>query len=381
MSEPSQSRLTYRGPYSLSDLKTLVNEQFDISDAFLDVAGIPTFIVTAATVKDRFKALSVRLSSLQLLPVLRRGETSLVLKVFDKPPVRADRRGLSLVLFVVTLITIYIAGYVLWTGNELWSAILMPRASPYVQAAVYTACLAGIIGSHELGHKIICNRHRLAASTPYFIPGFPPFGTFGALISLKGPPTNKDELFDIGIAGPLAGFLTLTLVTVLSMALGVPVSETQVKTLEEQNLVGPVAWPSSPLIFSAIFWLAEIFNIFTVPQGWTLVLAQILFAGWVGSLVTFLNLLPIWQLDGGHIARAVFGPKGHKLTSVIGLGVLVVSGYWFFALFLILLMTASRHAWAGAEPLEDVSSLSRWRTVLFAVVVLILALTFVAPPS
>jgi len=97
--------------------------------------------------------------------------------------------------------------------------------------------------------------------------------------------------------------------------------------------------------------------------------------------VTFLNLLPIWQLDGGHIARAVFGPRGHKITSVIGLGILVVSGYWFFALFLMLLMTASRHAWAGAEPLEDVSSLSRWRTIFFAVVVAILAFSFVAPPS
>ena len=381
MSESSPSGLAYRGPYSLMELKTLVGEQFNIADAFLDVAGIPTFIVTATNLKGRFKALSVRLSSLQLLPVLRRGEMSLVLKIFDKPPVRADRRGLSLVLFAVTLVTIYVAGYILWTENKLWSEILMPRASPYFQAAVYTACLAGIIGSHELGHKLICNRHRLAASTPYFIPGFPPFGTFGALISLKGPPTNKDELFDIGIAGPLAGFLTLALVTVLSMALGVPVSETQVQTLEEQNLVGPVSWPNSPLVFSSIFWLAETFGVFTVPQGWTLVLAQILFAAWVGSLVTFLNLLPIWQLDGGHIARAVFGPRGHKITSVIGLGILVVSGYWFFALFLMLLMTASRHAWAGAEPLEDVSSLSRWRTIFFAVVVAILAFSFVAPPS
>ncbi|MEM2942323.1 MAG: site-2 protease family protein [Candidatus Bathyarchaeia archaeon] len=380
MSEAGPPRLAYRGPYSLSELKTLVGEQFDVQDAFLDVAGIPTFIVRAIPVKDRFKTLTARLGSLQLLPILRHGGTGLILKVFNKPPVKADRRSLSIVLLVVTLFTIYIAGYILWTENELWSIMLMPKASPYFQAALYTTCLAGIIGSHELGHKIACNRHGLTASTPYFIPGFPPFGTFGALISLKDPPTNRDELFDIGVAGALSGFLTLMIVTVLSMALGVHVPETQVKILEEKNLVGPVMWPSSPLVFSAIFWLAEVFGVFTSPQGWTLILAQILFAAWVGSLVTFLNLLPIWQLDGGHVARAVFGSRGHRFASVIGLTVLVVSGYWFFALFLVMLMTASRQAWAAAEPLENISPLSRGRRASYSVVILIIILCFVAPP-
>ncbi|MBS7623949.1 site-2 protease family protein, partial [Candidatus Bathyarchaeota archaeon] len=196
----------------------------------------------------------------------------------------------------------------------------------------------------------------------------------------KDPPTNRDELFDIGIAGALAGFLTLMLVTVLGMALGVPVPETQVKMLEERNLVGPVTWPSSPLVFSAIFWLAEVSGVFTPPQGWTLILAQTLFAAWVGSLVTFLNLLPIWQLDGGHVARAVFGSRGHRLASVIGLSVLVVSGYWFFALFLVMLIAASRQAWAAAEPLENISPLSHGRRASYLIVVLIIILSFVAPP-
>ncbi len=381
MSSQSTSKLVYESPYSLADLRAMVSEHFSVVDAFIDVAGTPTFIITPEPVKAKFKGLTRRLSPLQLFPVLRSGKTALVLKVFSKPPVKADRKGLSLILFAVTLTTILIAGYVLWIGNRLWSEILMPKANPYLQAAIYTACLAGIIGSHELGHKIACSRHGLAASTPYFIPGFPPFGTFGALISLKSPPTNKDELFDIGVAGPLTGFAVVIVVTLLSMALGVPVSEVQVKSLEEQNLVGPVSWPSSPLLFLALFWIVETLKIFTLPQGWTLVLAQVLFAAWVGSLVTFLNLLPIWQLDGGHVSGAVLGRKGHRLASTIGLGVLVVSGYWFFALFLILLMTASRHAWMAAEPLEDVSPLSRWRTVFFPVILAVLVLSFVTPPG
>ncbi|MBS7623477.1 site-2 protease family protein, partial [Candidatus Bathyarchaeota archaeon] len=217
MSEVTPPRLAYHGPYSLSELKMLVDEQFDVQDAFLDAVGIPTFIVRATAIRNRFKTLTIRLGSLRLLPVLRRGGTGLILKIFSKPSIKADRRGVSIALFLVTLFTIYIAGYILWTENELWSTMLMPEASPYLQAALYTSCLAGIIGSHELGHKIACNKHGLTASTPYFIPGFPPFGTFGALISLKDPPTNRDELFDIGIAGALAGFLTLMLVTVMSM--------------------------------------------------------------------------------------------------------------------------------------------------------------------
>lgn len=381
MSNDALSKPAYAAQFSLADLKTIVSQDFNVTDAFIDVTGNPTFILAVEPVKDKFKGLAKQLSSLGLLPMLRRGEATYVLKLFSKPPVKAGRRGLSPVLFVVTLVTIFIAGYLLWIGNPLWSQTLMPKANPYLQAAIYTACLAGIIGSHELGHKLVCGRHGVAASTPYFIPGFPPFGTFGAIISLKSPPTNKDELFDIGLAGPLAGFVIMILVTLLSMALGVSIPETQAASLEQQKLVGPVSWPGSPLLFSGIFWIVEALGIFTLPQGWTLVLAQTLFAAWVGSLVTFLNLLPIWQLDGGHISRAVFGSKGHRVTSMIGLAVLVVSGYWFFALFLILLMTASRHAWVGAEPLEDISSLSRSRALFYLVVLAILALTFVTPPG
>ncbi len=381
MSNYAPSQPTYATQYSLADLKTIVSQDFNITDAFIDVTGNPTFIIAVEPLKDKFKALANQLSSLGLLPMVRRGEANYVLKLFSKPPIKAGRRGLSPVLFIVTLVTIFIAGYLLWIGNPLWSQRLMPKANPYLQAAIYTACLAGIIGSHELGHKLVCNRHGLAASTPYFIPGFPPFGTFGAIISLKSPPTNKDELFDIGLAGPLAGFVIMILVTFLSMALGVSIPETQAASLEQQKLVGSVSWPGSPLLFSGIFWIVDALRIYTLPHGWTLVLGQTLFAAWVGSLVTFLNLLPIWQLDGGHISRAVFGSKGHRITSIIGLAVLVVSGYWFFALFLILLMTASRHAWAGAEPLEDISPLSRSRALFYLIVLAILALTFVTPPG
>jgi membrane-associated protease RseP (regulator of RpoE activity) len=358
----------------------MVSEFFNVKDAFIDVAGNPTFILQIEPVKLKFKEFSKRMLDLQLLPILRRSENSLILKVFSRPKPRQERKGLGMILFIATLTTIFIAGYVLWTGNRLWSEILMPNSNPYIQAAIYTACLASIIGSHELGHKIACSRHALSASTPYFIPGFPPFGTFGAIISLKDPPANRDELFDIGVSGPLSGFIVMMLVVLISMVLGIQVPESQAKALEEQNLVGPVYWPNSPLIFIGLFWIVESLKLVTMPQEWTLILGQTLFAAWVGSLVTFLNLLPIWQLDGGHISRAVFSRKGHQYTSILGLGILVLSGYWFFALFLIFLMAASKHAWSAAEPLEDVSPLSKGRKLFYAVILFILILCFVTPP-
>ncbi|MGQ9542630.1 MAG: site-2 protease family protein [Candidatus Bathyarchaeia archaeon] len=372
--------LRYTSEYSLADLKAMVSELFDVKDAFIDIAGNPTFILPVGPVKSKFKGLSMRMLSLQLIPILRRSGSSLILKIFTRPKVRQDRKGLGLTLFIATLTTIFIAGCVLWTGNRLWSEVLMPNSNPYIQAAIYTTCLASIIGSHELGHKIACSRHTLTASTPYFIPGFPPFGTFGAIISLKDPPTNRDELFDVGVSGPLSGFIVMIFVVLLSMALGIQVPESQAKALEAQNLVEPVYWPNSPLIFLGLFWIIESLKLLTVPQGWTLILGQTLFAAWVGSLVTFLNLLPIWQLDGGHISRAIFSRKGHQYTSILGLGILILSGYWFFALFLILLMTASRHAWSAAEPLEDVSPLSKGRRLFYAAILIILVLCFVTPP-
>ena len=381
MSDAAPHKLGYGAEYTLVDLRIFLEKYFHVTDGFLDLSGIPTFTINPEPVKNKFKALTIQFSSIGLFPIMRRNESNFVVKIFDKPPQKSGRKGLGLILFVATMITIYLAGYVLWIENPLWSEILMPRANPFFQAAIYAVCLAGIIGIHELGHKIACNRHGLMASKPYFIPGFPPFGTFGALISLKDPPTNKDELFDIGISGPIAGFSIVILVTIISVLLGVVIPDEQAQILQEQKLIGALIWPNSPFLFDILSGLIETLNIIVIPQGSTLVLANILFAAWVGCLITFLNLLPIWQLDGGHISRAVLGLKGHRYATIIGLGVLIISGYWFFALFLVFLMSASRRMPGAAEPLENISDLSKYRKAVYIIILLILLLCFVTPPS
>jgi len=106
-------------------------------------------------------------------------------------------------------------------------------------------------------------------------------------------------------------------------------------------------------------------------------LTQVAFAAEVGALITFLNILPVWQLDGGHIARATFGSQGHRFTALVGFGVLFLAGYWGFALLLLVFMFISRRPLEGVEPLDDVSPLSNTRKALFALALGMLVLSFV----
>ncbi len=248
----------------------------------------------------------------------------------------------------------------------------MPGENFFVQALIFTICLFGIIGVHEFGHILACRSHGMDFSLPYFIPGPPPFGTFGAVVSLRSPPRNRDELFDTGFAGPIAGFLATILVTIVSLKLGFMVSFEQALAWEKENLVTMASWPSYPLLFDILTPLIR-----PIPSGYSLILTQIEFAAWVGALVTFLNILPIWQLDGGHLSRAMFGARGHKIASIIGLVILIIAGYWFFAILILFWMFGSRRGFVGAEPLDDVSPLSPSRRILYLITLVILVLCFV----
>jgi membrane-associated protease RseP (regulator of RpoE activity) len=363
---------------SFSELRDLVSSKLRIVDAYIDINGTPTFIIFPENLKEKFEKLVFRVYEFGLIPILRMENNNLILRFREAPPTKRIKRARNILLFFVTLITIFIAGYFLWTTNELWSSILMPRANPFGQAAIFSICLISIIGLHEMGHKLACSFHRIRSTLPYFIPGPPPFGTFGAVISLKNPPINRNQLFDLGISGPIAGLTVTIIVCVFSVLTGKIVPDVQLAELE--GMVSPVSWPSSPLLFMAIFQIIESFNIMHVPQGATLILAQTFLAAWVGALLTFLNTMPVWQLDGGHVARAVLGPKGHRMASIVGLGILALSGYWFFALFILFFMMFSRRSLTGAEPLDDVTPLSKSRKISYFILLSIPVICFVIPP-
>jgi membrane-associated protease RseP (regulator of RpoE activity) len=180
-------------------------------------------------------------------------------------------------------------------------------------------------------------------------------------------------LFDLGFSGPFVGFLATIGVAVLANLTGPLITEQTASGLLAAKLLSTKGWPSQPLLLDLVGQI----GLRSVPAGHVLVLAQVAFAAEVGALITFLNLLPVWQLDGGHISRAVFGNKGHKLTALVGFVVLVVVGYWPFAIILGGFMLLSRRPLEGVEPLDDVSPLSNTRKSLFALALVMLVLSFV----
>jgi membrane-associated protease RseP (regulator of RpoE activity) len=368
---------------AFSDLRSLVSCYFVVQDAYVDIYGVPVFVVSVEPLEQKFRQLLSELSKFNLLAAVRRNEDKLAIRVIPKPVVKPARIKMNIALFVVTVATIVITGYEIWSYNRLWKEILSPNANPFLQAAIFAACMMGIIGLHEFGHKIACRVHGLDATLPYFIPGPPPslggLGTFGAVISLRGVPVNKNQLFDIGIAGPVLGFLATIFVFILSIAMGATVSETQAAVFQKMGLISFVSWPSSPLLLILLSDLIGTLGVMSVPPGQMLILAQVEFAAEIGALITFLNILPIWQLDGGHISRAVFGAKGHRIATIVGIAVLLVSGYGFFAIFLLIWMLANRQVMKGVEPLDDVSPLTLSRKLLFLAVLGMLVLCFATP--
>ncbi len=353
---------------------------------------MPTFLVDADATKDKFMHLVEQLRPEGLIAAIRGTADTLTIKVFQKPQVKQSRRTINLGLFLATVVSVTVAGYFLWTGGlgpqtlqAQYNEIILPGASPYLEAGVFATGLLAIIGLHEFGHKAATVVHGLDASFPYFIPGPPPIGTFGALISLKGPPTNRDQLFDLGLSGPVVGFIVTMVVGTISMLFGpalTPAKLSQLTTwdstcstyLQVTSCFSNVSFPAQPLILVLLSNLTGFINPNVIYDQ------QLFFAAQIGALLTFLNVVPAWQLDGGHISRAVFGPGGHRIATVIGLGLLLISGFWAFAILVLVMMSFTRRGFAGVEPLDDVSPVSNSRKILYLVGIAMLVLTFARSP-
>lgn len=194
----------------------------------------------------------------------------------------------------------------------------------------YAICIMTILLAHEMGHFIMCRKYRVDATWPFFLPvPLPPFGTFGAVIKMKGHIPDKRALFDIGAAGPIGGLIFAIPITIIGLSLSevlpIPKDSTSYLGLGE------------PLLFSffAKMMVGE------VAEGFDIVLNPIAFAGWAGLFVTALNLLPIGQLDGGHIVYALLG-KYSGIVYKVGIGafciftLFVYPGWIIFAIMLLL---------------------------------------------
>ena len=356
----------------LTELRRIVQLRFNVTDAYIDQHGIPNFRVDREAVKDRFKALIGDLKPLQLSASIRSDSDKLLIRVFQRMQARRSNPLINAVLMFATIGTILFASYSLtYSMDPQVLKTVFGHLDLNVQVAMFAGSIFGIIALHESGHKFAAWNHRMDSTFPYFIPGPPPFGTFGAVISLKSPPANRDQLFDLGFSGPVVGFIVTIVVAIISILTAPVVPEAQVESLVSQGLLAVQAWPKTPLLMILLSYL----DIRAVAPGQTLVLTQVAFAAEIGALITFLNIIPAWQLDGGHIMRAALGPQGHRVATGIGLAVLALAGYWPFAL-LILVMMFTRGGLAGVEPLDDVSALSASRKALFGLAILILVLCF-----
>jgi membrane-associated protease RseP (regulator of RpoE activity) len=360
-------------PIDFGSIRSMLEYRFTIKDAYVDINGLPTFVVAEEPVKQKFQELLLDLRNHHLTARIQKVANNLVVSVFPKPNLGKPRLRTNLILFLATIGSVAFASYTLiFDVDPRLTTVLFSQSSLGAQAVTLAALIFGIVGIHESGH-VLTNRHyKMDATLPYFIPAPPPFGTFGAAISLRSPPANRDQLFDLGFSGPIAGFLA-TIIAALFAYLTAPlITNQQAQLLLQANLLSVNNWPKEPLLLEVITGM----GLRIVPAGQIMVLTQVAFAAEFGALITFLNILPIWQLDGGHIARATLGDKGHKLIALAGFGVLFLAGYWAFALLLMGFMIFSRRPFEGVEPLDDVSPLSISRKALFAVALVMLVFCF-----
>ncbi|MHA2405913.1 MAG: site-2 protease family protein [Candidatus Hermodarchaeia archaeon] len=353
----------------LLKLRDIVKEEFVVNYAYIDAHdNLPIFVVDLDTkMKERSNRLSKRLQPHNLLAVIRQvelfegtGEKSTVIKLIPAPPPRrASSYTMNIILFVATIFTVLFAGWFFATNPAfvyIYNEIFHVPYNPYFVMVAYTIALLAIIGLHEFGHVGASRLHHIEASMPYFIPGFY-YGTFGALIVQRSPPPNRDSLFDLGISGPVVGFAVSIIVVAIGLLMSPILSPTELAQLSVflQQYGLPLSSLPTPILFDLMWLLITV----GIPPGYTAYIHPVAFAGWVGFLITALNYFPIGQLDGGHVSRALVGPRYHRAVSFAGIFLLFIFGYWFMAMIAFFLF-AGRHP----GPVDDVSPVSGWRRIV-----------------
>jgi membrane-associated protease RseP (regulator of RpoE activity) len=316
------------------------------------------------------------------------------------PKISAREWRIHGALFLLTIITTTLAGMI-WgappdiptpeprLATPLDYLLYIPLASYYSfaelfryafshpallgEGVTFSASLLAILFSHEMGHYLACRYYKVNATLPYFIPAPPVFlaGTFGAFIKIRAAIPTRRALFDIGLAGPLAGFVV-----------ALPISVIGVLTVDAPAPLGPAGhWMffNDPLLFRLISKLAGI------PLDPNSPTNPYYLAGWIGLLVTSLNLMPVGQLDGGHGTFAVFGGRAHRIigrVAFVSVAALAFLGFWWhgspsgflYTVLLAVMMKVAHPQPAVMEPLGTK------RIVIAIVTLIVFALCFLPFP-
>jgi membrane-associated protease RseP (regulator of RpoE activity) len=267
---------------------------------------------------------------------------------------------IHILLFLLTLLSTLVVG-ALYAGEDLFS-------EPY---KIYTGIpfafsLMIILLSHEFSHYFASKKHGVQATLPYFIPAPPilsPIGTFGAFIKMKSPIITRKALIDIGASGPLMGFLMSIIVLVPGLNMSKVVSASQAK--------GPFSLGASFLFSSLSRMILGV-----TPADHGILLSPVAFAGWIGLFVTSINLIPVGQLDGGHIAYALLGEKQGRLSLLLVivlafLGVFVWEGWLVWAVLLFVLGLKHPPVIYWETPLDTKRTIAAWVSFVIFIITFI----------
>jgi len=272
----------------------------------------------------------------------------------------------NLLFFLMTVATTLVTGAFLTLGDYSWKTFWDLALTPtlWLIGLPYSASLILILGAHEMGHYVMCRAYGIDATLPFFIPGPPLIGTFGAVIRIRAPFTDRRALFDIGVAGPLAGFAVALPILVYGVS-----RSTILHHLPRQL---DFEFPSCLLLDLALRHLIR-----DLRPGEVINLHPTVVAAWVGLLATFLNLLPIGQLDGGHMLYAL-SSRAHRPVSLAVIVGLIASGFLFAGYHLIVFGVL----WAALGPrhppvLDESRSIGIGRVLVALLALVIFVLCFI----
>jgi hypothetical protein len=363
----------------IEDLKRKISRFFSVYEIRVGLDAVAFHCrVNEITLEENFELLRELLKP-DYIPVLTYEGGEHILYVTRKPKVKYRGTQVNLILLFLTIITTTIAGSSLWISYDIVRSgqtmadidVLASLFSPsnlFFGALFFSLPLLLILGTHETSHYFMAKKHGVAASLPFFIPMIPPLGTLGAVISMREPIPNKKALMDIGAAGPIGGLLVAIPVTIIGLVL----TDSYAVSAQSTEPGGLLLY--NPLL---LIGLGQLF-----PIEADLLAHPTFFAGWVGILVTALNLLPAGQLDGGHIVRALFGDRTRYIgmaTVIIMIFLGFVFNYFGYILLIIIVMVLGGGL-SHPPPLNDVTKLDKRRVMVGVLALIIFAVSFHPAP-
>ncbi len=313
-----------------------------------------------------YELLAERWARRDYTPLLRRSRGGH--QIIGRPGLVKPRPAnpwINLGLFIATVLSVLYVGALHEGGNPLTEPASILDGIPY------GFTLLAILGTHEFGHYFAARRHQVAVTLPYFIPMplSPLVGTFGAFIQLRSPVRNRNQLFDVGVAGPLAGLV----VTIPLLLYGLALSP--VETLPAE---GGYLLEGNSLLYLGAKYL--IHKQILPGKGMDVMLHPMAFAAWFGLLVTAFNLLPVGQLDGGHVIFTLIGDKIRYVgtlfvAALLVMGVTLWQGWFTWAILIFFLLGVDH-----PPPLNDITPLDSRRKLLALLTVIVFILVFVPIP-